>query len=129
MALSMVQANAIYGAPRSSSGIGNYAAAIAAIVGPLVQGGADVTQTIFEGRQNKAELKQRGREFEAMAPILREQARSAERQNALANIAALRQQQIRSSAASAYAPYVLGAFVAGGIALVLIVKAKGNKRG
>ena len=58
MALSMQQAYALQG-----MGSLGYVQAIAAIVGPLAQGGADIYKTSSDSKQNRKELKQRQREF------------------------------------------------------------------
>ena len=97
MALSMKQAYALQG-----MGSLGYVQAIAAIVGPLAQGGADIYKTSSDSKQNRKELKQRQREFQAMLPIL-------EGQQAV------------------YAPYLLGAVAIGGLALVAIAVTKEKK--
>jgi hypothetical protein len=118
MAMSMEQVYAL-------GGMGNYAAAIAAITGPLAAAGSDIYRTSSDSKQNRKELKQREREFQALIPVYERQ----QKQQALTTVAAVRQQQIVSGYQAVYAPYMLGAVAVGGLALIAIAVAKGGKKG
>ena len=119
MALSMKQAMVLNG-----MGAFGYIEAIAAIVGPLVGGAADIYKTSSDSSQNRKELKQREREFKAMIPLQQQ----AQKLSALDTIAAVRQQQIVSGASAQFAPYMLGMAALGALALVAI-STRGRRRG
>lgn len=109
---------------------GHSAALVAAVVGPLATGGADVYKTYADSKQGRSELKQRQREFEATSKLYESQQGSVERQQALATIAAIRGEQSASQNLARYAPYLFGAVVIGGLVLVAITVAKkGGKNG
>ena len=102
---------------------------IAAALGPLATGGADVYRTYAEGKQGKSELKQRQREFDSLSKLYEKQQTATERQQAIAAATAVRQAQISGQVQSGYAPYILGAVAIGGLALVAIAMARGWRRG
>lgn len=106
-----------------------YADVVAAIVGPLATGGADVYRTYEEGRLGRKELKQRKREFKQLSQLYEKQQEAAERQQALAAAAKIRQEQIRSAQQARVAPYLLGAAAIGGLALIGVAIARGGGRG
>lgn len=118
MALSMQQAVAL-------QNMDHYAAAIAAIVGPLATAGSDAYRTHADSAQSRKELKQRRREFEAMIPLYKQR----QQQSALDTIADVRRAQISGGYQAAYAPYLLGAVAVGGLTLAAIALSKGGKRG
>jgi hypothetical protein len=119
MAISMTQVRALDG-----MGALGYAQAIAAIVGPIVGGGADAYRTYSDSKQNRKELKQRQREFQALIPVYERQ----QKQASLDTIAQVRQQQIVSGYQATYAPYLVQAVALGALALVAISLAKGGKK-
>jgi len=124
MALQMTQLNDLLNPG------GHSAALVAAVVGPLATGGADVYKTYADSKQGRSELKQRQREFEATSKLYESQQGSVERQQALATIAAIRGEQSASQNLARYAPYLFGAVVIGGLVLVAITVAKkGGKNG
>ncbi len=102
---------------------------IAAILGPVATGGADIYRTYSDSKQNKDELKQREREFQSLSKLYDRQQVAQKQQAAIAAATSLRQSQIRATASSGYAPYVFGAFAIGGLALVAIAMARGGRRG
>lgn len=106
----------------------HYADIVSAILGPLAQGGADVYRTYSEGKQNKDELKQRKVEFAQMTDLQRAHLKAAERQQVLAQIAAVRQQQVEETYRASYMPYVAGALAIGGVGLLALVMLR-RKRG
>jgi hypothetical protein len=122
MALSMNQVFAMQ-ARQPSQGLG-YVDAIAAIVGPLVGGAADIYKTSADSKQNRKELKQRQREFQALIPVYERQ----QKQQALTTIASVRQQQIVSGYQATFAPYFVQVVALGALALVAISIAKGGKK-
>lgn len=124
MALQMTQLGALF--PGSRLG---QADIVAAVLGPLAVGGADVYRTYTEGEQSKEELEQRQREFEQLSQLYREQQKMQQKQHALATAAALRQEQVRSSYQAGYMPYLVGAIAIGGLALVAIAVVRGKRGG
>lgn len=124
MALSMQQVYALQGIGAMQTG-SHYADVIAAVLGPLVQGGASIYGTYADSEQNKKELKQREREFQAMLPAWER----AQKQSALETVAEVRRAQIAGGYQAVYAPYILAAVVVGGLTLAAIAVSKGGKRG
>ena len=110
---------------RGLRGLGGGAAGIiGAIVGPLAQAGSSIYGDYTDSQQSRQELKQREREFQAMTPILERRQKAEASQAALDTIAAVRQTQIRSGYQALYAPYLLGAVVIGGMALLAVAASR-----
>jgi len=111
------------------SGLG-YVQAIAAILGPLVEGGVGVFAVQQQGKQAKAELKQRKRELGVQQKIAMQQLRAQERTHALAQQASIQQARIAQVRAAKAGPFVVGAIGLGvaGIALAAILKPRKRRR-
>jgi hypothetical protein len=79
-----------------ASGLG-YADIIAAILGPVVQGGASAYQTYSESEASADELKQRQKEFSSLTKAEQEKRKAAERAAIVQQqLAAKQQQQMHS---------------------------------
>jgi len=101
---------------------------IASLVGPLVQGGADIFRTIEEGKTVKKELKQRQQEALIAQTSEREQLSAMERQQALATAVSLRQTQASQAFWSQYMPYIFGGVGVLALSLVAISAVKARKK-
>ena len=126
MSLAMWQVPAALGACPQSPGLG-YADIIAAIIGPLAQGGADIYGTTVEAKLAKKELKQRQQEAAAQQEFDREQLKAQERQRALDQTLSIRQAQIRSAQLAQYMPYVLPAVGILALAVVTAVVVRSGR--
>ena len=104
---------------RSHGGIGQFEI-LASLVSPLAQAGADVFQSYNEGKQSKAELKQRQREFQTYSTIYQQQMASHEKREAIAQVVAAQQAKLRARYQSEWLPYVTGVVVIGGLVLVAL---------
>ena len=98
---------------------------VAAILGPLVTGGADIYRTSEEGKFSKDQLKQRQREFEASAKFQQEQFEAEERARIMGRHAAVQQSAIRSAWLQQNMPLIIG----GGLLIALgLAAALGSRR-
>ncbi len=118
MALAMNQVPAALG--WSTSGMGQAAAIVGSILGPVATGGADAYRTYADSEQGKKELKQRRREFEAIQRLQEQQAVAAGRQATIAEISAIQRARIAGAYQSSYFPLAIGALALGGLALVAV---------
>lgn len=97
---------------------------VAAILGPLVTGGADVYRTHEEGKYAEAELEQRQKEFEAKSKLQQEQLKAQQRAAIMARHAAIQQSAIRTAWLQRNMPLIIG----GGLLLMLgLVAARGTR--
>lgn len=120
MALTMNQVPAALGASGGPGGLGQAAAVISAITGPLATSGADIFRTYSEQRQSAEELEQRQREFEAVSRLQAQQAAARQRAATIAEIAAIQRARVSGAYQTTYMPYVVGALALGGLALVAV---------
>lgn len=108
----------IYG--RAGPGLGNAAAIVGSILGPLVEGGAAAYGVYAQSKQGKDELKQRKREFEVQQQLQREALEAQQKQFVLAQQAAIRQAELAQAYAASNWPTILGIVAIGAGALVLL---------
>ena len=90
----------------AQSGLG-YAQVVAAILGPLVEGGASIYSTAAGAKTSKAELKQRKVEFAGQQELNKQALEAQQRQFSLAQRAAIQQAQIAQASAERNAPYIV----------------------
>lgn len=113
--------------PFPPQGLGQGAAiasVITGIIGPLASAGTDIFRTREEGKIAKKELKQRGVEFAQLQELQKLQLEAQERQQRLAQQAAIQQSQLRAATFQQTAPYVVGgvALVVGGVLVVMLIR-------
>jgi len=101
---------------------------IAALVGPLVQGGADIFRTIEESKASKKELKARQQEALIAQTTERERLAALERQGALATAAAIRQSQASQAFWAQYMPYIFGGVGLLALSFVAVSAVKARKK-
>jgi multidrug efflux pump subunit AcrA (membrane-fusion protein) len=113
-----------YGQP---SGLG-YAAAVAAILGPLVEGGAAIYGTTVQQKQAKSELRQRKVEFAGQQELQKQAIEAQKAQFSLAQRAAIQQAQINRAYTQRAMPFVVAAVGLAVLGLVSTAAVK-SKRG
>ena len=111
----------------AQTGIG-YAPAIAAILGPVVEGGAAAYGVYTSGKQGKAELRQRRREYQGQQELQRKAPESQREQFALAQQAAIQQEQIKAAYGGRNWPYIMAAIGIAALALISIAAVTKRKR-
>jgi len=109
------------------NGLGQ-AEVIAALVGPLVQGGADIYRTVEESKAAKKELKARQQEALIAQTTERERLAALERQSALATAAAIRQSQASQAFWAQYMPYIFGGVGLLALSFVAVSAVKARKK-
>jgi hypothetical protein len=96
---------------------------VAAILGPVVSGGADIYRTHEESKLSKEELEQRQKEFEAMSKLQQRQLEAAQRAQLLQQHQAMQQQVLRQAWWQRNLP-----LIAGGTVVVALLIAAGIRR-
>lgn len=104
-----------------------YADIVAALVGPLVQGGASVYATHEEAKLGKKELKQREQEFAEIAKLQEAQLKAQERLTALSTQASLRKSLMQQTFLQQNLPWVVGGIAILGLAVVTAAALRGGK--
>jgi len=94
------------------------AGVIAAILGPVVSGGADAFRTYEESRLSKKELKQRQLEFAQMSKLKRDMAEAQSRNALMAQQISLQKSSMRGAWWQQNLP-----LIAGGVVLVALAVA------
>ena len=92
---------------------------VAAILGPVVTGGADIYRTHQEGKISKEELKQRQREFVELSRLQQEQLEARERSDIVRRHSDLQQRAL----SSAWWQRNLPLFIGGGLLITLAIAA------
>ncbi len=111
-----------------SSGLG-FVEAIAAFLGPLVEGGAAAYGIHASSKTARKELRQRRRELEAQRELAKKQIEAQERAHVRSQQAAIQQAQIARARSARSAPYILGGVALGVLGLVALgVTRTGRKR-
>lgn len=110
----------VQGGRGRGSGLG-WVEAIAAILGPIVEGGASIYATTIQQKQAKGELKQRKAEYQGQQAEEAAARAAQERQYVLAQQGAIQQAQIARAYAERNWPYIVAAVGLGALAIITVV--------
>lgn len=106
--------------PAPIGGMGMWAEAVAAILGPLVEGGVSAYGVYSGNKAQKDELRSRRQEVLVQQQAQQEAQKSQERQFLLAQQGAVQQAQIASATSQRNWPYITAAIGLGALALITV---------